>query len=93
MPKRNGISHVMSPDIASTGLAVLEFLDAWDDEYNGVIIDTNCLPSNANVFAYALRASLSNWKLKVRIILSSDWNLTYFKVLISVSFFSNYEIR
>ncbi|XWS69964.1 hypothetical protein CRYUN_Cryun03dG0008600 [Craigia yunnanensis] len=62
MPKRIGL-HVMSPDLATPGLAV-EFLDAWDDEYNGVIIDTECLPSSANAFASALRASLSNWKLK-----------------------------
>ncbi|XWS26745.1 hypothetical protein CRYUN_Cryun26dG0056800 [Craigia yunnanensis] len=62
VPKRKSI-HVMSPDLASPGLAV-EFLDAWDDEYNGVIIDTACLPSTANAFASALRASVSNWKLK-----------------------------
>ncbi|XVE54159.1 hypothetical protein DITRI_Ditri03aG0058200 [Diplodiscus trichospermus] len=62
VPKREGI-HVVSPDLASPGLAV-EFLDAWDDEYNGVNIDTECLPPSANAFASALRASLSNWKLK-----------------------------
>ncbi|XVF88662.1 hypothetical protein PTKIN_Ptkin19aG0068500 [Pterospermum kingtungense] len=62
VPKTKGL-HVMSPDLASPGLAV-EFLNAWDDEYNGVIIDTSCLPSSANAFASALRASLSNWKLK-----------------------------
>lgn len=63
MLKRKGI-HVVSSDLASPGLAV-EFLDAWDDEYNGVIIDTECLPSSANAFASALLASLTNWKLKV----------------------------
>ena len=64
MPKRKGL-HVVSPDLATPGLAV-EFLDAWDDEYDGVIIDTECLPSSANAFASALHASLSNWKLKAR---------------------------
>ncbi|XP_017982241.1 PREDICTED: nudix hydrolase 8 [Theobroma cacao] len=62
MLKRKGI-HVVSSDLASPGLAV-ELLDAWDDEYNGVIIDTECLPSSANAFASALLASLTNWKLK-----------------------------
>ncbi|XP_022754935.1 nudix hydrolase 8-like [Durio zibethinus] len=62
MPKRKGI-HVMSPDLQTPGLE-MECLDAWDDEYNGVIIDTECLPSSANAFASVLRASLSNWKLK-----------------------------
>ncbi|OMO67378.1 hypothetical protein CCACVL1_20566 [Corchorus capsularis] len=61
--EKKGIFHVMSPDVASPGLAV-ELLDAWDDEYNGVIIDTQCLPSSPNAFASALGASLSNWKLK-----------------------------
>ena len=73
VPKRKSI-HVMSPDLASPCLAV-EFLDAWDDEYNGVIIDTACLPSSANAFASALRASVSNWKLKVRSTFCMDRTL------------------
>lgn len=54
----------MSPDISSPSLAV-EFLEAWDDEYDGVIIDPTSLPLSANAFASALRTSLSDWKLKV----------------------------
>lgn len=61
--KNSGI-HVMSPGISSPNFRV-EFLDAWDDEYDGVIIDPNSLPSSANAFVSALQASLSNWKLKV----------------------------
>ena len=62
---RGGI-HVVSPDISSPspGFAV-GFLEAFDDEYDGVIIDPNKLPSSANAFASALRAALSKWKLKV----------------------------
>lgn len=56
----------MSPDISSLspGFAV-EFLEAFDDEYDGVIVDPNKLPSSANAFASSLRASLSSWKWKV----------------------------
>ncbi|GLT32253.1 hypothetical protein SLA2020_069320 [Shorea laevis] len=55
--------HVISPHIASPGFTV-ELLSARDDEYNGVIIDPEGLPSSANAFASALCASLSNWKMK-----------------------------
>ncbi|CAK7337376.1 unnamed protein product [Dovyalis caffra] len=66
-----GIIHVVSPDISSPSHSPspgfeVEFLDAFDDEYDGVIIDPNRLPSSAKAFASALRASLSNWKLKER---------------------------
>ncbi|KAK2968227.1 hypothetical protein RJ640_027359, partial [Escallonia rubra] len=60
--KKEGI-RVLSPNTASPNLA-LDFLDAWDDEYDGVIIDPESLPSSANAFASALRASLTIWKLK-----------------------------
>ncbi|RZC81649.1 hypothetical protein C5167_044223 [Papaver somniferum] len=46
----------------SSGLGLL--LDAYDDEYGGVIIEPEHLPSNANAFVSILRTSLSNWKLK-----------------------------
>lgn len=59
--------HVMSPEISPPSFAV-EFLDAWDDEYGGIVVDANSLPSSANAFASALRASLTDWKLKVRYI-------------------------
>ncbi|ESR64592.1 hypothetical protein CICLE_v10010661mg [Citrus x clementina] len=55
--------NVLSPDITAPIFAP-EFLDAFDDEYDGVIINPENLPSSANAFVSALRASLSNWKLK-----------------------------
>jgi hypothetical protein len=61
--KKKGL-QVLSPNISSPSTAI-ELLDAWDDEYDGVIIDPESLPSSANAFASALRASLSDWKLKV----------------------------
>ncbi|KAK6944889.1 Pre-nudix hydrolase domain [Dillenia turbinata] len=61
-PKKNGV-QVMSPNVSSPSIAG-ECLDAWDDEYEGVIIDSTSLPSSANAFASTLRASLSFWKAK-----------------------------
>ena len=58
--KKKGI-NVLSPDITAPIFAP-EFLDAFDDEYDGVIINPESLPSSANAFVSALRASLSNWK-------------------------------
>ncbi|KAL6984712.1 nudix (nucleoside diphosphate linked moiety X)-type motif 8 [Sarracenia purpurea var. burkii] len=55
--------EVVSPNRASLGLTI-EILNARDDEYGGVIIDPESLPLSANAFASALRASLSDWKLK-----------------------------
>lgn len=52
--------HRTSPNVG------MEILDAWDDEYDGVIIDPQSLPSTANAFASALRASLANWKIQGR---------------------------
>ncbi|KAF5748521.1 nudix hydrolase 8-like [Tripterygium wilfordii] len=57
------LKQFVSPNVSSQSLAI-ELLDAWDDEYNGVVVDTNSLPSSANAFASALQASLCNWKLK-----------------------------
>ncbi|XP_038976006.1 nudix hydrolase 8-like isoform X2 [Phoenix dactylifera] len=39
-------------------------LDAYEDEYGGIIIRSEGLPWNANTFASALRASLSHWKVE-----------------------------
>lgn len=64
VPKKGGV-QVVSPNIASPDLAV-ELLCAWDDEYEGVIVDPYSLPLSSNSFASTLRASLLNWKLKVR---------------------------
>ncbi|KAE8702438.1 Nudix hydrolase 8 [Hibiscus syriacus] len=42
----------------------LRMLDAFDDEYGGVIVDLERLPANPNVFASMLRFSVSHWKAK-----------------------------
>ncbi|GAB4838964.1 nudix (nucleoside diphosphate linked moiety X)-type motif 8 [Ancistrocladus abbreviatus] len=55
--------EVFSPSASLPNTSV-ELLDAWDDEYDGVIIDPESLPSCANAFASSLRASLFHWKLK-----------------------------
>eukprot|EP00262_Sarcandra_glabra_P018724 TRINITY_DN6829_c0_g2_i1.p1 TRINITY_DN6829_c0_g2~~TRINITY_DN6829_c0_g2_i1.p1 ORF type:complete len:358 (-),score=62.52 TRINITY_DN6829_c0_g2_i1:210-1283(-) len=39
-------------------------LDAYEDEYEGVVVNSERLPLNADVFASTLQASLSHWKLK-----------------------------
>lgn len=39
-------------------------LDAADDQYDGIVIDPNGLPSNPIVFSSNLRFSLSHWKKK-----------------------------
>lgn len=51
----------------------MEILDAFDDEYGGVVIDPESLPSTANAFASALRASITNWKLKAQEKLASKF--------------------
>ncbi|KAK7330808.1 hypothetical protein VNO77_25009 [Canavalia gladiata] len=40
----------------------LRVLDAFDDEYGGVVVDSDRLPSNPYAFATVLRLSLSHWK-------------------------------
>lgn len=47
-------------------------LDAVDDQYDGIVIDPNGLPSNPIVFSSNLRFSLSHWKKKVT---SSLWHV------------------
>ncbi|XP_040946541.1 nudix hydrolase 8 isoform X3 [Gossypium hirsutum] len=42
----------------------LRILDGFDDEYGGVIVDSERLPANPNVFASMLRFSVSHWKAK-----------------------------
>ncbi|KAF5481922.1 hypothetical protein F2P56_002533 [Juglans regia] len=61
---KTGGFHVLSPNISSATSTVVELIDAWDDEYDGVVINPESLPLSVNAFAFALRASLSNWKLK-----------------------------
>lgn len=57
-------THVVSPNISSPSVTT-GLLDAWDDEYGGVIMNSESLPMSANAFASAFQASLSNWKMKV----------------------------
>ncbi|KAF6159020.1 hypothetical protein GIB67_022175 [Kingdonia uniflora] len=61
LPCRKG-ALVVSPRI-SLPSTTLDLLEAFDDEYGGVIIDPGCLPSSSNAFVRLLRDSLSNWKL------------------------------
>ncbi|CAB4318699.1 unnamed protein product [Prunus armeniaca] len=56
-------THVVSPNISSPSVTTGS-LDAWDDEYGGVIMNSESLPMSANAFASAFQASLSNWKIK-----------------------------
>ncbi|XWS49143.1 hypothetical protein CRYUN_Cryun13aG0138300 [Craigia yunnanensis] len=42
----------------------MRILDAFDDEYGGVIVDSERLPANPNVFTSMLRFSVSHWKAK-----------------------------
>lgn len=57
--------HVLSPNKSSPSVVTPELLDAWNDEYGGVVINPESLPMSANAFASAVQASLSNWKMKV----------------------------
>lgn len=43
----------------------LKLLDAFDDEYGGVVVHPDRLPSNPYTFASVLRLSLSQWKKMV----------------------------
>lgn len=45
--------------------AISRTLDYFDDEYGGVIVNPDKLPSNPNVFASMLQSSLSRWTIKV----------------------------
>ncbi|KAF3442942.1 hypothetical protein FNV43_RR16860 [Rhamnella rubrinervis] len=57
-------NRVLSPDISSPSTTPVELLEAWNDNYDGVVICPESLPMSANAFACALRTSLSIWKLK-----------------------------
>ncbi|KAG8659491.1 hypothetical protein MANES_02G042300v8 [Manihot esculenta] len=41
----------------------MKVLDAFDDEYGGVVVDSKNLPKNSDDFASALHFSLSHWKI------------------------------
>ncbi|OWM84462.1 nudix hydrolase 8-like isoform X2 [Punica granatum] len=60
---RRIIKNVLSQEISAPSI-VVEVLDAREDEYDGIVIDPQGLPTSANAFASALKASLSNWKSK-----------------------------
>ncbi|KAF2315068.1 hypothetical protein GH714_038089 [Hevea brasiliensis] len=42
----------------------MKVLDAFDDEYGGVVVDSNCLPKNSDDFAASLHFSLAHWKIR-----------------------------
>lgn len=44
----------------------LRVLDAFDDVYEGVVLDSDRLPDNPSTFAANLRFSLSHWKKMVK---------------------------
>ncbi|KAG7536091.1 NUDIX hydrolase domain [Arabidopsis suecica] len=60
--KINGVNLKSRTLISSVKERLL--LDAYDDEYGGVIVDHGKLPSNPFAFASMLRASLSDWRRK-----------------------------
>lgn len=65
-------------NVSTTGTSLFrtsELLDAYEDEYDGVIVDPDSLPSSANAFAAILQASISYWTLKVVYINTSYINL------------------
>ncbi|THU52946.1 hypothetical protein C4D60_Mb10t09250 [Musa balbisiana] len=59
--KRKMINHAT---LSTTQSTTVDSLDACEDDYDGVIINPQCLPTSANAFAAILRSSLSYWKLK-----------------------------
>ncbi|KAF5183826.1 Nudix hydrolase [Thalictrum thalictroides] len=56
-------ASAVSPNVSSPSTN-LGLLDAYDDEYGGVIIEPECLPSSANAFASILQSSIFDWTLK-----------------------------
>lgn len=66
---KRGVARVLSRDVASPCRS-MELLGAWDDEYDGVVVDPASLPSAANAFASQLQSSLAYWRSKVLNILT-----------------------
>lgn len=58
--------HINGTSGANSSLFFREMgvLDAFDDEYGGVIVNPERLPSNPKAFASRLHLSLSHWKTK-----------------------------
>uniref|UniRef100_M0ZQG2 Mutt domain protein n=1 Tax=Solanum tuberosum TaxID=4113 RepID=M0ZQG2_SOLTU len=68
--KKNFLEDTFSYKINSTNHTSLYFRDKWlldasDDEYGGVLINAERLPSDPDKFTFVLRASLSHWKVKI----------------------------
>lgn len=55
----NGASFIWGSSVNSY------ILDAYEDQYGGIVINPDRLPRDANAFANALEASLSLWNLLV----------------------------
>ncbi|KAF3787072.1 Nudix hydrolase 8 [Nymphaea thermarum] len=55
-----------SNGVPSSAKANVNFLklDAFEDEYGGIIIKSECLPADVNTFVSLLRTSLNHWRLK-----------------------------
>lgn len=71
-------NRVLSPDhITAASTTPIELLEAWNDEYDGVVISPESLSMSANAFASALRTSLSIWKLEVYIALLKNYNIVF----------------
>ncbi|XP_060179923.1 nudix hydrolase 8-like isoform X2 [Lycium barbarum] len=67
--EKNFLVDTFSDQINGTNHTSLYFRDKWvldaaDDEYGGVLINPERLPSNPDKFSFVLRASLSHWKVK-----------------------------
>uniref|UniRef100_A0A0V0I3C1 Putative nudix hydrolase 8-like n=1 Tax=Solanum chacoense TaxID=4108 RepID=A0A0V0I3C1_SOLCH len=67
--KKNFLEDTFSYKINGTNHTSLYFRDKWvldasDDEYGGVLVNAERLPSDPDKFTFVLRASLSHWKVK-----------------------------
>ncbi|XP_042510888.1 nudix hydrolase 8-like [Macadamia integrifolia] len=60
----NGSSQILGAIEASSILFSREtsVLDAFEDEYEGIVVNSERLPSNPHTFASILQSSLSRWK-------------------------------
>lgn len=77
---KRGVVRVLSRDVASPCRS-MELLGAWDDEYDGVVVDPASLPSAASAFASQLQSSLAYWRSKV----------LKFQLIISCSVFLSHD--
>ncbi|WOL08197.1 nudix hydrolase 8-like [Canna indica] len=59
--KRKIINHAT---VSATKTRTLGLLDACEDDYDGVIINPQCLPTSANAFSAILQSSLHYWNIK-----------------------------